>query len=129
MPRIIHTKGRGRDKQIPEYNKTIAKEYISQGINLVDRFNTLERNKLWVKKIVTHGIDDGVVLYADIDKLKRLEKKQATMSEFLTPDVKKGHKYWNKGAGLNPFLAMYMYQNRKWVIKTPSQLVKRLVNI
>ena len=67
MPRIIHTKGRGRDKLIPEYNKTIANEYISQGINLVDRFNTLERNKLCVKKIVTHGIDDGVVLYADID--------------------------------------------------------------
>ena len=127
MPKIIHTKGEKGDKYIPKYNRKIAKGYIGQAINLVDQFNILERNKRYVEKIVSHGIDDGVLIFADHKKFDRLEKQQTALSEYLTPEVKRGHKTWNKGGGLNPFLALYMYQNRNWVVKTPSQLVKRLI--
>ena len=127
MPRIIHTKGKKANKFIPKFNRRIADEYISQAVNLVDRINVLERNKRYVEKIVSHGIDDGVLIFADHKKLDRLEKQQTALSEYLTPEVKRGHKTWNKGGGLNPFLALYMYQNRNWVVKTPSQLVKRLM--
>ena len=129
MPRIIHTIGKKADKFIPKYNKTLADDYLNRTGNLISNFEQLERNKLWVKKIVDNGIDDGVLLFADHKKLERLEKQQTMMSEYLTPEVKKGHKHWNKGAGLNPFLAMYMYQNRNWVVKKPSELVKRLIRI
>ena len=123
MPRIIHTNGKKADRFIPKFNRKIAHDYLAQSGNLVAKFDQLERNKAYVEKIVSHGIDD------DHKKLERLEKQQTMMSEYLTPEVKKGHKHWNKGAGLNPFLAMYMYQNRNWVVKKPSELVKRLIRI
>ena len=129
MPRIIHTNGKKADRFIPKFNRKIAHDYLAQSGNLVAKFDQLERNKAYVEKIVSHGIDDGVLIFADHKKLERLEKQQTMMSEYLTPEVKKGHKHWNKGAGLNPFLAMYMYQNRNWVVKKPSELVKRLIRI
>ena len=129
MPRIIHTNGKKADKFIPKFNRKIADEYLAQTGNLIAKFNQLERNKRYVEKIVSHGIDDGVLIFADHKKLDRLEKQQTALSEYLTPDVKRGHKTWNKGGGLNPFLALYMYQNRNWVVKTPSQLVKRLMRV
>jgi len=129
MPRIIHTNGKKADGFIPKFNRKIANDYLAQAGNLVSKFDQLERNKAYVEKIVSHGIDDGVLIFADHKKLERLEKQQTAMNIFLTPDVKKGHKYWNKGAGLNPFLAMYMYHNRNWVVKKPSELVKRLIRI
>ena len=127
MPRIIHTSGKKADKFIPKFNRTLADDYLNRTGNLISNFEQLERNKLWVKKIVDNGIDDGVLLFADHKKLERLEKQQLAMSEYLTPTTKHEHKVWNKGGGLNPFLAMYMYQNRKWVVKKPSELVKRLM--
>jgi hypothetical protein len=129
MPRIIHTNGKKADRFLPKFNRKIANDYLAQAGNLVSKFDQLERNKAYVEKIVSHGVDDGVLIFADHKKLERLEKQQTAMNIFLTPDVKKGHKYWNKGSGLNPFLAMYMYQNRNWVVKKPSELVKRLIRI
>ena len=129
MPRIIHTKGKKGDKYIPKYNRKIAKGYIGQAINLVDQFNVLERNKRYVEKIVDNGISDGIIIFADHRKFDRLEKQQTAMSEYLTPEIIHGKKVWNKGRGLNPFLALYMHRNKNWVVNKPSPTVMRLMKV
>lgn len=112
------------DKLIPKFSKAIADRYINEAGNIFSRFEQLERNKLHLQKIRTNGIDQGILLFDNHAQQERLEKRHRLLLAFTTPNIIKGKKVWNLGAGMNPFLAMYMNSHR-YEIKKPTWRVKK----
>ena len=112
------------DKLIPKFSKAIADRYVRECSNVFSRFEQLERNKLHLQKIRTNGIDQGILLFANHKAQEKLEKKHRLLLEFTTPQIVHGKKVWNLGAGLNPFLAMYMNSHR-YEIKKPTWRVRK----
>ena len=112
---------------IPKFNKNIADKYVASAGNIFSRFEQLERNKLWLQKIRTNGIDNGILLFANHDKQDRLEKQHKLLVEFSTPEIKRGRKTWNVGAGVNPFLAMYIHTNKHELKNKISWRVRKLI--
>ena len=112
------------DKLIPKFSKAIADRYINEAGNIFSRFEQLERNKLHLQKIRTNGIDQGILLFDNHAQQERLEKRHRLLLAFTTPNIIKGKKVWNLGAGMNPFLAMYM-NSHKYEIKKPTWRVRK----
>ena len=112
------------DKLIPKFSKAIADRYINEAGNIFSRFEQLERNKLHLQKIRTNGIDQGILLFDNHAQQERLEKRHKILLAFTTPNIIKGKKVWNLGAGMNPFLAMYM-NSHKYEIKKPTWRVRK----
>ena len=123
MKRTLFVKKKD-DKLIPKFSKAIADRYVRECSNVFSRFEQLERNKLHLQKIRTNGIDQGILLFANHKKQERLEKRHRLLVEFTTPQIIKGKKVWNLGAGMNPFLAMYM-NSHKYEIKKPTWRVRK----
>ena len=123
MKRTLFVKKKD-DKLIPKFSKAIADRYVRECSNVFSRFEQLERNKLHLQKIRTNGIDQGILLFANHKKQERLEKRHRLLVEFTTPQIIKGKKVWNLGAGMNPFLAMYMNSHR-YEIKKPTWRVRK----
>ena len=110
---------------IPKFNKTIADKYVASAGNIFSRFEQLERNKLWLQKIRTNGIDNGILLFDNHKKQERLEKQHKLLVEFSTPTINgRKEKVWNLGGGVNPFLAMYVHTH-KYEIKKPTWRVRK----
>ena len=112
------------DKLIPKFSKAIADRYINEAGNIFSRFEQLERNKQYLQNIRSNGIDQGILLFDNHKKQEQLERKHKALLEFTTPQIIKGKKVWNLGAGMNPFLAMYM-NSHKYEIKKPTWRVKK----
>ena len=112
------------DKLIPKFSKAIADRYINEAGNIFSRFEQLQRNKQYLQNIRSNGIDQGILLFDNHKKQERLEKRHRLLVEFTTPQIIKGKKVWNLGAGMNPFLAMYM-NSHKYEIKKPTWRVKK----
>ena len=112
------------DKLIPKFSKAIADRYINEAGNIFSRFEQLQRNKQYLQNIRTNGIDQGILLFDNHKKQERLEKRHRLLLAFTTPNIIKGKKVWNLGAGMNPFLAMYM-NSHKYEIKKPTWRVKK----
>ena len=112
------------DKLIPKYSKAIADRYINEAGNIFSRFEQLQRNKQYLQNIRSNGIDQGILLFDNHKKQERLEKRHRLLLAFTTPNIIKGKKVWNLGAGMNPFLAMYM-NSHKYEIKKPTWRVKK----
>jgi len=112
------------DKLIPKFSKAIADRYINEAGNIFSRFEQLERNKQYLQNIRTNGIDQGILLFDNHAQQERLEKRHRLLLAFTTPNIIKGKKVWNLGAGMNPFLAMYMNSHR-YEIKKPTWRVKK----
>lgn len=109
---------------IPKFNKTIADKYLSTAGNVFSRFEQLNRNKQWLQKIRTNGIDNGIILFDNIEKQEKLERQHKLLVEFSTPTINgRGEKVW-RGNGINPFLAMYMHTH-KYEIKKPTWRVRK----
>ena len=123
MRRVLYVK-KGSNKHIPKYSKAIADRYINEAGNIFSRFEQLERNKQYLQNIRTNGIDQGILLFDNHKKQERLEKRHRLLVEFTTPQIIKGKKVWNLGAGLNPCLACYM-NSHKYEIKKPTWRVKK----
>ena len=123
MRRVLYVK-KGSNKHIPKYSKTIADRYINEAGNIFSRFEQLQRNKQYLQNIRTNGIDQGILLFDNHKKQEQLERKHKALLEFTTPQIIKGKKVWNLGAGLNPFLACYM-NSHKYEIKKPTWRVKK----
>ena len=115
------------DKLIPKFSKAIADRYINEAGNIFSRFEQLERNKLHLQKIRTNGIDQGILLFDNHAQQERLEKRHRLLLAFTTPNIIKGKKVWNLGAGMNPFLAMYM-NSHKYEIKKPTWRVRKCLS-
>ena len=126
MRRVLYVK-KGSNKHIPKFNKDISDRYVKQLGNVFSHFEQLERNKLWLQKVRTNGIDQGVLLFDNHKKQEQLEKKHKLLLEFTTPQIIKGKKVWNLGGGMNPFLAMYMNSHR-YEIKKPTWRVRKCLN-
>ena len=112
------------DKLIPKYNKAIADRYVKECGNVFTHFDKLQRNKQYLQNIRSNGIDQGILLFDNHKKQERLEKRHKILLAFTTPTIIKGKKVWNLGAGMNPFLAMYM-NSHKYEIKKPTWRVKK----
>ena len=112
------------DKLIPKFSKAIADRYINEAGNIFSRFEQLERNKQYLQNIRSNGIDQGILLFDNHKKQEQLERKHKALLEFTTPQIIKGKKVWNLGAGLNPFLACYM-NSHKYEIKKPTWRVRK----
>ena len=123
MKRTLFVKKKD-DKLIPKFSKAIADRYVNEAGNVFSRFEQLERNKQYLQKIRTNGIDQGILLFDNHKKQERLEKRHRLLVEFTTPQIIKGKKVWNLGAGMNPFLAMYM-NSHKYEIKKPTWRVRK----
>ena len=112
------------DKLIPKFSKAIADRYINEAGNIFSRFEQLQRNKQYLQNIRSNGIDQGILLFDNHKKQEQLERKHKALLEFTTPQIIKGKKVWNLGAGMNPFLAMYM-NSHKYEIKKPTWRVRK----
>jgi hypothetical protein len=112
------------DKLIPKFSKAIADRYINEAGHIFSRFEQLQRNKQYLQNIRTNGIDQGILLFDNHKKQERLEKRHRLLLEFTTPQIVHGKKVWNLGAGMNPFLAMYMNSHR-YEIKKPTWRVRK----
>ena len=112
------------DKLIPKFSRAIADRYINEAGIIFSRFEQLERNKQYLQNIRTNGIDQGILLFDNHAQQERLEKRHKILLAFTTPNIIKGKKVWNLGAGMNPFLAMYM-NSHKYEIKKPTWRVKK----
>ena len=123
MRRVLTVKKKD-DKLIPKYSKAIADRYINEAGNIFSRFEQLQRNKQYLQNIRTNGIDQGILLFDNHKKQEKLEKKHKILLAFTTPNIIKGKKVWNLGAGMNPFLAMYM-NSHKYEIKKPTWRVRK----
>ena len=123
MKRVLYVKEKD-DKLIPKYSKAIADRYINEAGNIFSRFEQLERNKLYLQKIRTNSIDQGILLFDNHKAQEKLEKKHKILLAFTTPTIIKGKKVWNLGGGMNPFLAMYMNSHR-YEIKKPTWRVRK----
>jgi len=126
MRRVLYVK-KGSNKHIPKYSKAIADRYINEAGNIFSRFEQLERNKQYLQNIRSNGIDQGILLFDNHKKQEQLERKHKALLEFTTPQIIKGKKVWNLGAGMNPFLAMYM-NSHKYEIKKPTWRVRKCLN-
>ena len=115
------------DKLIPKFSKAIADRYINEAGNIFSRFEQLERNKQYLQNIRSNGIDQGILLFDNHKKQERLEKRHRLLLAFTTPNIIKGKKVWNLGAGMNPFLAMYM-NSHKYEIKKPTWRVRKCLS-
>ena len=135
MKHIIHLKdcsicGRpahNKEDHIPKFSKAISDRYVKQLGNVFTHFEKLQRNKQWLQKVRTNGIDQGVLLFANHKAQEKLEKKHKLLLEFTTPTIIRGKKHWNLGGGMNPFLAMYMNSHR-YEIKKPTWRVRKCLN-
>ena len=116
-----------KDDHIPKFSKAISDRYVKQLSNVFTHFEKLERNKQWLQKIRTNGIDQGVLLFDNHKAQEKLEKKHKLLLEFTTPTIIRGRKVWNLGGGMNPFLAMYMNSHR-YEIKKPTWRVRKCLN-
>ena len=127
MSRTIHLKkGDRHDKYIPKFNKNIADKYLAQAGDTFTKFEQLQRNKLWLKKVRDNGIDQGILLFDNHDKQEKLEKLNKILTEFSKPQVIDGKLVWNLGGGMNPFLAMYMNSHR-YELKKRTWRVRKLI--
>ena len=115
------------DKLIPKFSKAIADRYINEAGNIFSRFEQLQRNKQYLQNIRSNGIDQGILLFDNHKKQERLEKRHRLLLAFTTPNIIKGKKVWNLGAGMNPFLAMYM-NSHKYEIKKPTWRVRKCLS-
>ena len=124
MRKVLYVKKKS-DKLIPKYSKAIADRYINEAGNIFSRFEQLQRNKQYLQNIRTNGIDQGILLFDNHKKQERLEKQHKLLVEFSTPTINgRGQKVWNVGAGVNPFLAMYVHTH-KYEIKKPTWRVRK----
>jgi hypothetical protein len=112
------------DKLIPKFSKAIADRYVNEAGNVFSRFEQLERNKQYLQKIRTNGIDQGILLFDNHKAQEKLERRHKILLAFTTPNIIKGKKVWNLGGGMNPFLAMYMNSHR-YEIKKPTWRVRK----
>ena len=123
MKRVLYVKEKD-DKLIPKYSKAIADRYIKEAGNIFSRFEQLERNKLYLQKIRTNSIDQGILLFDNHKAQEKLERRHQLLLEFTTPQIVHGKKVWNLGGGMNPFLACYMNRH-KYEIKKPTWRVRK----
>ena len=127
--RVIYTDGTTRskdgrsDKAIPKFSKEIADD-LKYYSNLYDRLAQQDRNKLYVQKIRSSKIDNGVLIFTDRAKKEKQLRQLKQRQEFSTPQIIHGKKVWNMRGCSNPFLAMYM-NDHKYEIKKPTWRVRK----
>jgi len=130
--RVIYTDGTTRskdgrsDKAIPKYSKEIAND-LKYYNNLYDRLAQQERNKLYVQKIRSSKIDNGVLIFTDRAKKEKQLRLSRALKEFSTPQIIHRKMTWNLGGGMNPFLAYYI-DDHKYEIKKPTWRVRKCLN-
>ena len=108
-------------KVIPAYNKRIAHQYINAQGNIISVFNSIERQNKQRKKIKINR-QTAYLEAQDIEKANKLEQRWAMIKVFSTPrfvrKYGKNMKIYNLGAGINPFIAMYI-DNHRYEIQRP----------
>jgi hypothetical protein len=108
-------------KVIPAYNKRIAHQYINAQGNIISVFNAIERQNKQRKKIKVNR-QTAYLEAQDIEKANKLEQRWAMIKAFSIPQrvrkYGKSMKIYNLGAGINPFIAMYI-DNHRYEIQRP----------